>query len=1118
MTSPYPATIINLSSGQLLFNDPTENPPWNPNSLGSNPPIFPSTSLAIGVQGKIENRNLESITFTNIFKYQSYENSTTLTKLQKSLVVDGKGIVTYEEPKVGVVSTVAAAFNGTVSTFVNSTIGGVNIYDTASGTPDTLTNAFGKLDGWIANAFLLQPPAVTLVEADNTSLYGGVRWLNPRVYNILDKSMPYVTGIVFIIGTPGSGNVCSFELNDCSFFPYKGFRNGISPYFNPLVRLRIFSDFFPCSANVMYTKAVMKSNCINIIENSGNAAIPELGKVFGINYTDHTTTYTTISIYLPNITNSYPKGTPVPIQIAYINKTEGDVNIAYSSTVTNVLGAPSILTNITPLSEGVSSLRIRVNRPDLADSLGNVTTPYFSTYSLQYTLGRLATAHAGDVGFRYGTTDPQTIHTPLTNYINSTMTQEFVYALSTQNLQLTGAALDNPVIPGVVWSTVGYATNFARQIGTKTAGPILSTLFPNILIQPIQSTSLSNVSYSQTRYQNAGFLKYLSFQNGWNTGYNVSTDVFFLSTPTTLAYQLNSPAQLNDPSFPGDRNNITITNNYTNTDGNKYITTKLELSTIYDDFPLNTNLSTMTPNADRLATTIYDPYPNIFFQKHFYGAQIVGNQYVSTISTSAQKLQITLTNTQITDYNFPIVLNNNIQSTSTYLFETEPSRAPSTLNLVYKNVCLSTTYLCGLLTPSPTSKFIFDIVANDFARFYSGPEFANAYISQDTAQIGPIASYSTGVRIYNNVTNTEVTSLPFPLSTVMRISSCAVGIFSTVYQFPIEPAPININATVIHANPQGFVSTFISSLTSSIFIDTVSLTKYSTFTDINGTNGARVVSLLPIPGIGVSPNDIYDSIDLHGTHGIGLNVNLDPYFTIGTQSNITMSPAILYDHAQSISSLFTNYYSRELLYTNGKYIHPAGYTFQQFNGALLGQPAASYPNFTYDLVYDHNNGFRYATFVHESPQFAEPTNLQYLNVLVKNPSVVSTISENYYKNTWFPDIPTVPYLMSTLMVRMHAKLYSTYEDRGYQMASTTWMDCLQLVDDTIYNDMSTNIASCVAVSTIGNDVQYTVQFDRRAYTRLCAVVRIGMSKDSGLYAGDFPYPITFDAIETSYSD
>jgi hypothetical protein len=455
----YPATIINLSSGRILFNDPSESPAWDPASLGANPPVFPSTSLAIGVDGTIANRNIESIAFTNIFQYQPYENSTTMTTLQKSLLINNQGIVTYEDPKIGVVSTVAAAFSATVSTFVNSTIGGINIYDTESGTPDTLTNAIGKIDGWITNAFLLQPPAVTPIVADDTSLYGGIRWLNPRVYSVLDKSVPYVSGIVFIIGTPGSGNVFSFEMNDCSFFPYKGFRDGISPYGKPVVRLRIFTDFFPQTADVLYTRATMATNSIPIIESSGNATIPITGRVFAIDYTDGLTTYTTVSVYLPNLANSYPKGTPVPVQIAYINKTEGTVNIAYTSTVTNLVGVPSALTQILPISASPSSLTIQVRRPDLSDSAALISTPYFSTNSLQYTLKSLATAHAGNIGFRYGTATPTTIPSVFNDYINSTMTQDFAYILSTQTVSVTGSV--NPVIPGIVWSTVGYATNSA---------------------------------------------------------------------------------------------------------------------------------------------------------------------------------------------------------------------------------------------------------------------------------------------------------------------------------------------------------------------------------------------------------------------------------------------------------------------------------------------------------------------------------------------------------------------------------------------------------------------------------------------------------------------------------
>jgi hypothetical protein len=401
---------------------------------------------------------------------------------------------------------------------------------------------------------------------------------------------------------------------------------------------------------------------------------------------------------------------------------------------------------------------------------------------------------------------------------------------------------------------------------------------------------------------------------------------------------------------------------------------------------------------------------------------------------------------------------------------------------------------------------------------YSANRFAEARITQDVGGydvlMGPTGYYSTGVYIYNNATNTEITTLPFPVSTIMRISTCSLSVYSTIYQNPTDPGEIKIAATVIPANPEGLVSTFVSSLTANMYIDTVSLTTYSTFTDINGTKGIRIVSLLPRAGIGATAVDIKDSVDINGQYGIGLNVNTNPYFTVGDDSNITMSSGIIYQHASTIGSIFPDYYSRELLYTNGKYIHPAGYDFSQFSGQLLGQPTAVYPDFTTDLIADINNGFRYATFAFQSQQYAEPTELQYLNILVKNPNIVSTISTDYFTNHWFPNQPTVSYMMSTLQVRIQAKLYSSYTDYRYQAASTIWYDCLQLAND----DMGDYTPACVSVSTIGNDVQYKVQIDRHAYTRLCSVVRVGLSKDSGLYAGNFPYPITFDAIQTSYSD
>jgi len=745
-----------------------------------------------------------------------------------------------------------------------------------------------------------------------------------------------------------------------------------------------------------------------------------------------------------------------------------------------------------------------------------ISTPYFADYYAEYTATRLATAHAGDIGFRYGVATPADIPVDFYLYTTEGMFQSFPYILSTQTLNVDGLTTSYPVIPAFVWSTVGITNNFVENSPPFT-GPIMSTLFPANIMRPLHSTVVQNVSIDQTRYRTTSTLNYLSYQSGWNKGYNVSTDVFYLSTPSFLSFQLSTAVQLNDVSFPGDRSTISFLTEYTNTSRISCITTTLQVSTFQNDFPLNTFLSTFTPTDDILGVTIQDPGIDIAHEKYFYAAQVAGRLYVSTISTSPQSLRIFGINNQIRGFNTSINTNN-VLSTALYNFVTEPSYSPSTQDILYNNTCLSTVYVSGLLTPSLTSQFKFDIVANDFAYMYGATRFADAYITQNIGgydeRMGPAASFSTGVYIFNNTTNAEVTSLPFPVSTLLRISTCSLSLYSTLYQNPVEPSEVKLHATVIPANPQGLVSTFVSTLGTALFFDTVSVKNYSTFSDINTSNGIRILSLLPRSGIGAVPTDIKDSIDINGNYGIGLNTNYDPAFSISTNSNIFLSTAIIYQHASSISTFFTDYYNRELLYTNGSYIHPAGLDFSGFKGTLLGKPDAVYPNFDNDLVLDDNNGFRYATFAFQSQQYATPTEFQYLNVLVKNPNIVSTVSNNYYSNTWFPNAPTVAYKMSTLQVRIHAKVYSTYTDYKYQVASTIWYDCLQLGNDNVWDD----VPACVAVSTIGNDVQYKVQIDRRAYTRLCSVVRIGLSHDSGVYAGSDPYPVTFDAIQTSYSD
>jgi len=222
------SSIAQLSSGSLLFNDPTL--PWSPDDF----PILPSTALAVTFQGTIATGTVSTLTLTNQIQYAPFEPESIRPSLTKTLQINQDGQVILQEPTVQFLSTTSQAFQQPVSSFTQSTIGGAGIQDVTTTNPDTLTNSLGKLDAWITNAFLLQPPGVQPVASETNVFYGGVQWLNFPTYSILDKSVPYVNSILFIIGDPTTPNYLTFELNDPTLFPYKTYTDGISPQFAPL--------------------------------------------------------------------------------------------------------------------------------------------------------------------------------------------------------------------------------------------------------------------------------------------------------------------------------------------------------------------------------------------------------------------------------------------------------------------------------------------------------------------------------------------------------------------------------------------------------------------------------------------------------------------------------------------------------------------------------------------------------------------------------------------------------------------------------------------------------------------------------------------------------------------
>jgi len=1109
------AYSVNLSSGQILFADPTLC--WTPNDF----PNMPSSLLSLTASGTIVDGNISTITLTNKIVYEAFDPPELYSNFKKPLQIDESGTITYSDIRVGLVSSYSGAFSNAISAFTPSSIGGADIQDITSTNPDTLTNAVGKLDAWITNSFLVQPPAVTQSVVESTSLYAGVQWKNFMTYAVMDKFIPYVTSIIFIIGDPAN-DFCTFELFDTNYFPYRNYTDGISPFYTPLVRLRAFRDFFTLTGNIKYlTKTAMTAQCIRIIDSSGYT-FPDTGYVLGLENTDGATTYTTMNIFIPTL----PVDTDIPVRIIYLNNTMQQTNIFSTIVQITSVGPPSapLLSPYTPFvltprlfpavdypSDDVTTLSFEVTQPYYSDSVAQISLPYFSSYITTYTASALTTSVNGQ-GFRYGVPNPQTIPPYLSDYSITLYSTFSKFTSSVQVITVVGDPI-TPILPGVVWSTSVAAVNLANIIGPQSQGIQLASAFPPVIAPNISSIHITAIARDQIQYARTSTIFNLqSYNNGWSVGDYASTDVVFLSTISPVEFQLVNVVQFNDPAYPGDRN--TLQTNSVYTDENSNITAlSLPITPIADDFPLDTLLGVnIGPNT--LFTTISDSYTAEPYQKFFYNAAISEVQDVEGISLIPKQIFFSLENNNATT--------SQIYSTPTYTFQTELITNDALVSSIgFYNTITSTTQVAGMYTPTTSSIVSFDIFGSNFAYTMVSSCFANAQLLKDNIIIGPQSNYSQNVYIYNPAHDTlaaeEITTTPFPMDTLLSISSCQLQFYNNVYQSPNSTKPVSVRIQLQSAAPQtsrGFVSTILDS---TLFVDTVSLNTYTTFNDTMGANGLRIVSLLPATTIvDISENNIQDFVDIYGKTGPGLATTTSTFFHVDEDSfDYTISSCAIYTHTSSLSSIWSNFYSRELLYTNAKFIHTAGFNFNQYSGIPLGIPDAVYPDFTYDLVYDQNKGYRYASFTYESPLHLDPVSYQFAYVRIVNPSHVSTIVEDPTKNIFFPNDAVPAYFMSSINVRIHLKTFGYYNEGATTHFESEWVNCLNLVDNSMFNDDVFDEPACIEGTVSGNDIVYKVQLARRNYIKICSIVRVGLAHGCSMYCGT---DISFEAVHVELRD
>jgi len=1101
-----------LGKGTIDFADPQSA--WTPNLT-----TLPSTALALGFAGTLKTCEFSTINLTNCRTYNDYEPSSIQSSLSKAFLINSAGSITYAEPVLGVAST--ATIFGPENSFASSTIGGANIQDTMMNipNPDTVTTAIAKLDGWIAGAFLLQPPVVTITSTLSANVYGGIQWSYPRRYPFLNQQIPYVTGIDLIIGN-GSNNSVHMVITNSNYFPHLNFLDGIlnDPNHIPVNEFRVYSASFPVSANLLYTSTQMSTNGFYVSSATGNLAIPTTGNVLAITSTNGVSTLTSMSLYLPNLTTTYPNGTPIPIQITLQNASLGDFNPLLSSIVELSQGPPSAPIGTTPTGTATTvSANFTITRPVYSDSVNlDTSAANFSTYRTRYTIAQLSKSHTSGVGFRYGVANVNTLtQTPYSGYVGNTYIQNNAYAASPQTITVSTDG-SHPLYPAVVWSTYTQMTNVFAQEGPQSSTVLISTIFHTDTASLLSALTLSNTATTLTRYapSNTG-VKTVSYSSGWTVGASPTYDVFYLSSISPLSFTIPN-GQFNSATFPGDRSTISYTVTHSNAGAAAASTLQLSISSYTNDFTLTT-YSTLSTYAS-LSTIVTDVFSGITGSNLFYyQASHRGTQLpVVNTTTSPNTLVLVQSNRQIPSYSGTIT--STLTSSVTYQFHCQPYlNVPTAPTLRYNYVCSNVVQVSGLYTPDCNATFYYDFTTSNIGHVFVGSNFGQGTMILGGTAAGTTTTYTNNILIYNDATGLQQTTLPFLSSTLLRFSTVSAVINATQYTTPGVSRPLGISTTVVGYNPTGATTAsstiLLQVIGSNAYVDTYSANSARNFSNVSTyTNGFRITTNLPAAGSVLS--NINDGVSGTGAYGGGLSTLYTPFIFVSTNSISLLSSILYYQHTSSLSSIYTNYYTRELLLASNTYIHPSGYNYSGYNASILGVSGYGYPNFTNDLNWDSNNGYRYATFAYQS-NFAN-TQQQYLYVTLTAPSALGGITTTRSTNNYWPNSIVAGPNLQYMKVRMHSQLYYSYTSGTNQSNVTQWINGFKPVPALGYDDSVFDMGGGVAVSTLGGgSVQYKMQFGSRFYNNVIAVVRVGIAQDASIGTAT---PITFQSVNIGFSN
>ena len=202
-------------------------------------------------------------------------------------------------------------------TFKPSSIGGTEIRDKVIGNPDTITNAFAKVDNWLFTNMIAPPPVSIFIGSNSTSTTCKVSFSNPYQFltGFLAEPFPYISALYINISNADGTFSLSSNISTPSNMPFPGNSNAIS---NVMLTL---------DTNT-YSSGYVSDNTYIIAD---AAATGKSDFVFNITWLNKNTALPTNTLSVSNLNFVSGSAASAPTGLNVTGRTNTTINLNYSA-------------------------------------------------------------------------------------------------------------------------------------------------------------------------------------------------------------------------------------------------------------------------------------------------------------------------------------------------------------------------------------------------------------------------------------------------------------------------------------------------------------------------------------------------------------------------------------------------------------------------------------------------------------------------------------------------------------------------------------------------------------------------------------------------------------------